>query len=152
MRLLDSCRLDDNILEMPSLAVMRKAALARPSLTEKIHRFVVTFARFLDRDAEAVELAPPVALSDAKIEASIGEQVQRCADRGLRSPPRGSTTSTRPAPPTSGASHEPGGLSADWLPKYQETAPYRRGQDHPSRRPSPQSTPSSQSGECNRGQ
>src|SRR6516165_438710 len=150
MWFLDWRWLDDDVLEIPSPAVMRKAGLARPSLAQNGHRHVVTLDRFLDRDAEAVELAPPVALSDAKIEASIGEQVQRCADRGLRSPPRGSTTSTRPAPPTSGASHEPGGLSADWLPKYQETAPYRRGQDHPSRRPSPQSTPSSQSGECNR--
>jgi len=39
----------------------RKAGLARPSPAQKSHRLVVTLARLLHRDAEAVELAPPVA-------------------------------------------------------------------------------------------
>jgi hypothetical protein len=80
VRLLDWRWFDDDVLEMPSLAVMRKAGLARPSLAQNGHRLVVTLACFLHRDAEAVELAPPVALSDAKIKASIAEKIQR---RGL---------------------------------------------------------------------
>src|SRR6266700_7176404 len=76
MRFLRRRWLDDDILVMPTLAVMRKAAVRRPSLAQKRHRLVVALAGFLQRNAEAVELAPAVALSDTEIEPSIVEKVQ----------------------------------------------------------------------------
>ena len=75
MRLLHRRRLDDDVLVTPALAMMREAPFSRPRVTQKRHAFIIALAGFFHRNAEAVELAPPVALADAEIEPAIGEEV-----------------------------------------------------------------------------
>ena len=69
--------LDDDILVMPILAVVREAALAGPRLAQKRDRLLVALLGFLHRNAEAVELAPAIAFADTEIESPIGEEIQR---------------------------------------------------------------------------
>ena len=59
---------------------MRKASLACPRLAQKRDGLLIALLGFLHRDAEAVKLAPAIALADAEIEPAIRQQVQR---RGL---------------------------------------------------------------------
>ena len=55
VRLLDRVRLDDDVVEVPALAVMREPALARPRLADHVHRLVEPLGRLVWRDAEAGE-------------------------------------------------------------------------------------------------
>src|SRR5436190_9192376 len=80
MRLLHRRRLDDDVVVMPVLAVMREAALAGPCLAQKGERLLIALLGFRHRDAEAVELAPAIALADAEIEAAVRQQIE---GRGL---------------------------------------------------------------------
>ena len=80
MRLLHRRRLDHHILEMPVFAVVREPAVAGPRLAQEGDRLLVALLGFLHRDAEAVKLAPAIALADAEIESAVGQQVQ---GRGL---------------------------------------------------------------------
>ena len=76
VRLLDRARLDDDVVELPALAVMGKAAWRRPRLADHLHGFVEPLGRLLGRDAEAGELVAAVALADAEIEAAVRQQVE----------------------------------------------------------------------------
>src|SRR5580765_7063638 len=57
---------------------MRKAPVAGPGLAQKGDGFLVALLGLRHVDAEAVELAPAVALADAEIEAPVRQQVKRC--------------------------------------------------------------------------
>src|SRR5207248_5619332 len=76
MRLLHRRRFDDHILVMPVFAVMREAAGAGPGLAQEGERLLIALLRFLHRDAEAVKLAPAIALADPEIEAAVRQQVE----------------------------------------------------------------------------
>src|ERR1700693_2247094 len=80
VRLLHRRRLDDDVFVMPVLAVMREAALAGPGLAQEGERLLVALLRLRPRHAEAVELAPAVALADAEIKPAVRQQVE---GRGL---------------------------------------------------------------------
>src|SRR5580704_9556401 len=80
MRLLHRRRLDDDVLVMPVLAVMREAALGGPRLAQKGEGLLIALVGLRHRNAEAVELAPAVALADAEIKAAVRQQVE---GRGL---------------------------------------------------------------------
>src|SRR5271155_2915157 len=78
MRLLNRVGLDDDVVEMPALTMMRKPALARPRLADHVHRLVEPLGRLLGRDAEAGEFVGAIALADPEIEAAIRQQVECC--------------------------------------------------------------------------
>src|SRR5438132_6258504 len=59
---------------------MREAAPAGPCLAQKGERLLIALLGLRHRHAEAVELAPAVALADAEIKAAVRQQVER---RGL---------------------------------------------------------------------
>ena len=80
VRFLHRRRLDDDILVVPVLAVMRKPALTGPGLAQEGDGFLVALLGFLHRDAEPVELAPAITLADAEIEPAVREKIE---GRGL---------------------------------------------------------------------
>ena len=77
MRLLHGARLDDDVVEVPALAVVREAVAGGPGLAQERQGLVEALGRLLDGDAEARELRRAVALADAEIEAAVGQQIQR---------------------------------------------------------------------------
>ena len=77
MGLLDRAWLDDHVLEMPARTVVRKTARAGPGLPQHLDRLVEPGIGFGLRDAEARELAGAIALADAGVEPSAGQQVER---------------------------------------------------------------------------
>ena len=56
MRLLHRARLDNDVVEVPALAVMRKAVAGGPGLAQEGHGLVEALGRLLDGNAEAREL------------------------------------------------------------------------------------------------
>ena len=74
MRLLCRRRLDDDVIEVPVLAVMREAPLGGPRLAQEVQRLLVALFRLFRRDAEAGELVVAIAATDAEVEA-IARQV-----------------------------------------------------------------------------
>src|SRR5262245_34016769 len=77
MRLLSWARLDDDIVEMPALAVVREAIARGPSLAQERHRLVEAFGRLLDRNAEAREFRLAVTLAHAEVEPAARQQIER---------------------------------------------------------------------------
>ena len=77
MRLLRRRRLDDDILEMPEAAAMGKALARGKGALHHLDGLVEARLGFLRRDLKALELAVPVALADAEIEAAAGNQIER---------------------------------------------------------------------------
>src|SRR5690348_10395378 len=70
-------RLDDDILVVPALAVMREPCGARPRLANNLHRLIEALGRFGHRHAEAAEFLIAIAFADAEFEAPIGEKIDR---------------------------------------------------------------------------
>src|SRR5262245_21763366 len=83
MRLLHRRRLDDDVLVTPALAMMRETLFRRPRPAQKRHGFIIALAGFFHRNAEAVDLAPSVALANAEIEPAVGRRsnVAACSAR-----------------------------------------------------------------------
>ena len=77
MRLLDGRRLDDDVVELPVLALRGEPLVRRPRLGDDVDRFLEPRFGLLHRDAEADELVVAVALADAEIQPSAGQQVHR---------------------------------------------------------------------------
>ena len=75
MRLLPRRRLDDDVLEIPVLAVMREALVRGPGLDDQREAFLEALVGLLHRDAEARELVVAVALADAEFEPAAGQQI-----------------------------------------------------------------------------
>ena len=77
MRLLHRARLDDDVLELPAASVVREAIGSGPCRAQEGHGLVEPLGGLLDRDAKARELRRPIALADAEIQASVGQEVDR---------------------------------------------------------------------------
>ena len=77
VRLLDGRRLDDDVVELPVLAVEREPLVRRPRLGDDVDRFLEARLGLLHRDAEADELVVPVALADAEIQPPARQQIDR---------------------------------------------------------------------------
>src|SRR4029077_15118616 len=73
-------RLNDDILEVPEAALVRETFARSPGARHHFDRFLETRFGLFRRDLESLELAVPVALADAEIEAATGKQIER---RGL---------------------------------------------------------------------
>jgi hypothetical protein len=76
MRLLDRARFDDDVVEMPALAMMGEASRTRPRLADHRHRLVEALGRLLGRNAKAGEFVSAVTLADAEIEAAVRQQIE----------------------------------------------------------------------------
>ena len=77
MRALRRRRLDHDVLEMKKAAVVREALARREGARHHLERLLEARFRLIRRDLEALELAVPVALADAEIEAAVGQQIER---------------------------------------------------------------------------
>ena len=77
MRLLRGGRLDDDVVELPVLAVMGPRRIRGPRLEHDLQRFLESRLGLLHGNAEAGELVVPVALADAEVEPAVGQQVER---------------------------------------------------------------------------
>ena len=77
MRLLRRRRLDDDVLEMPEAAAVRKALALGEGARHHLDRLLEARLGLLRRDLKALEFAVPVALADAEIEAAAGNQIER---------------------------------------------------------------------------
>ena len=75
MRLLLRRRLDDDVLEVPVLAVMREALVRRPRFDDERETFLEALVGLFHRNAEARELVVAIALADAEFEPAAGQQV-----------------------------------------------------------------------------
>ena len=80
MRLLVGRWLDDDVVELPVLAVERKPFVRGPGFGDDVDRFFEAGAGILHRNAEAGEFVVAIAFANAEIEAPAGQQVDR---RGL---------------------------------------------------------------------
>ena len=77
MRLLDGRRLDDDVVELPVLALPREPLVRRPRLGDDVDQFLEPRLGLLHRNAEADELVVAVALADAEIQPPARQQVHR---------------------------------------------------------------------------
>src|SRR6516225_8508330 len=77
MRLLSGARFDDDIVEMPALAMVREALAGGPRLAQERHRLVEALGRLLDWNREARELRRAVPLANAEVEPAVGQQIER---------------------------------------------------------------------------
>ena len=77
MRLLRRRRLDHDVLEMPEAAVVGEALARRPRPRHHRDRLLEARLGLFRRDLKTLELAVPVALADAEIEAAAGDQIER---------------------------------------------------------------------------
>jgi hypothetical protein len=68
-------RLDDDVLEVPELPMMREAFLRGPGFEDQREPFLEALFGLLDRDAEARELVVAIALADAELEPAVGHEV-----------------------------------------------------------------------------
>src|SRR5262245_3243975 len=78
MRLLHRWRLDDDVLEMPEPALVRKTLARRPRARHNLDGLVEARFRFVRRNLKALELAVPITFADAQIEAAMREKIERC--------------------------------------------------------------------------
>src|SRR5262245_44721616 len=69
-------RLDHDILEGPELTAMRESSARGPGAHDHLDRLVEARLRLPRRNAEALELAVPVALADDEIEPAAGDQIE----------------------------------------------------------------------------
>src|SRR5215467_2407789 len=76
---LRGARLDDDVVEMPALAVVREALARGPSLAQERHGLLEALGCLLDRNAKASELRLPVAFADAEVEPAIRQEIE-CRD------------------------------------------------------------------------
>jgi hypothetical protein len=72
MRLLLRRRLDDDVLELPILAVMRKPLFGCPRFDNECETLLETFIGLLGRNAKTGELVMAITLADPKFETPIG--------------------------------------------------------------------------------
>jgi hypothetical protein len=77
MRLLQRRRLDDDVLELPVLAVVGETLLAGERFHQQLEAFDVTLLRFAHRYAERIELFLAVAPTDTHLVASARQQIER---------------------------------------------------------------------------
>src|SRR5262245_54842262 len=77
MRPLNGARLDDDVVEMPALAVVREALAGGPSLAQERHCLLKALGCLLDRDAKARELRLPVTLAHAEVESPLRQEIER---------------------------------------------------------------------------
>src|SRR5215510_8527979 len=78
MRLLHRWRLDDDVLEMPEPALVRKTLARRPRARHDLDGLVEARLRFVRRYLKALELAVPITFADAEIEAAMRKKIECC--------------------------------------------------------------------------
>src|SRR5262245_66596313 len=78
MRLLHRWRLDDDVLEMPEPALVRKTLARRPRARHDLDGLVEARLRFVRRNLNALELAVPITFADAEIEAAMRMKIESC--------------------------------------------------------------------------
>ena len=69
-------RLDDDVVELPELALVAELLVAGESLGDDRHRLVEAFVGLLHRHRKPGELVVAIALADAEIEPPAGQQVE----------------------------------------------------------------------------
>ena len=73
--MLHGARFDNDVVELPELALVRKAPLRRPRLPQKSARLVEAGGGLFGRNGETVEFLGAVALADAEIDATARQQI-----------------------------------------------------------------------------
>ena len=107
--LLRGRRLDDDAVETPIPAAMRKRFFGGPRLDDNVEGFVEPCVGLFHRHAEPGEFVVAIALADAEIEPAPGEKIEGC--RLLRQQHRivpGQHDDRRSEPQAPGARAEPG--------------------------------------------
>jgi hypothetical protein len=75
VRLLCGRRFDDDVLEVPVFAVVRKALFRGPRLKDEREPFLESFVRLLHRDTEAGEFVVAVPFTDPEFEPTVRHEL-----------------------------------------------------------------------------